>query len=123
MSHLLLPHRLARQPPPQTAVAVQDANSQSGNFILASQAQAYIGQYKQVCGHIAESKELPAGLFINFDRPYPSEVMTAVIFHQNINRIGRLQLTENQRVCISGLIQAYRGKPQIEVSSREQISQ
>jgi hypothetical protein len=105
----------------QTTVAVQEANSPSGNFILASQAQAYIGQYKQVCGHIAGSKELPAGLFISFDRPYPNEVMTAVIWREHLNRIGHFP-TEGQRVCISGIIQAYRGKPQIEVERREQIS-
>ncbi len=105
---------------PQITVAVPHANP-SGDFILASQAQAYIGKYKQVCGHIAGSKELPAGFFINFDRPYPNAVMTAVIWHQAINRIGPLQLVENQQVCISGVIQSYLGKPQIEIERREQI--
>jgi hypothetical protein len=107
---------------PQTPVATRDVSSSSDNSIPASRALDYIGQYKQVCGHISGSKELPTGLFINFDRPYPNEVMTAVIWHQHIDGIGRLQLTDNQRVCISGMIQTYHGKPQIEVDSREQIS-
>jgi hypothetical protein len=106
---------------PPISVAIPDANSPSGNSILASQAQAYIGQNKQVCGTVAGVKELSAGLFINIDNPYPNAAMTAVIWRENINKIGSLQLTDNIRVCISGLVQSYRGKPQIEISRREQI--
>ena len=107
---------------PKTLAAVSDANSPPGNSILASQARAYIGQNKLVCGNVAEVKEIPAGLFINLDKPYPNAAMTAVIWREYINKIGRLQTTENSRVCVSGVIQSYRGTPQIEVERREQIS-
>jgi len=93
----------------------------SGSSILASQARAYIGQDKVVCGNVAEVKEISAGLFINLDKPYPNAAMSAVIWREHLDKIGRVQLKENSRVCISGLIQAYRGNPQIEIDRREQI--
>lgn len=98
-------------------------NSPPETFIPASQAQAYIGQNKRVCGQIAGLKETSAGLFVNLDRPYPNDAMTAVIWRAHLDRVGRSKLTENGRVCISGIIGAYRGKPQIEVENSDQISQ
>ena len=110
----------AKETPP-TSVAVPESNSSSGKFILASQAQSYIGQKKLVCGNVVEVKEISEGMFVNLDKPYPKEPMTVVIWRERINNLGHMQFTENSRLCISGLIQAYHGKPQIEVYSREQI--
>ena len=47
----------------QTSVAGTAANSLSGNFIPASQAQAYIGQRKLVCGNIARLRDF--GRFVH----------------------------------------------------------
>jgi hypothetical protein len=106
---------------PQPSAPVPAADSTSENFIPASQAQFFIGQHEVVCGRVAGSREIPAGLFISLDNPYPDEVMTVVIWREHVISIGHLQLGKNQRMCISGLIRAYRGKPQVEVSHREQI--
>jgi hypothetical protein len=107
--------------PPQTSGPVSATDSLSGDFIPASQAQAYIGQNKNVCGHIASLKETWAGLFINLDKPYPNNVMSAIIWRKQLAKIGVLHLAENQQVCVSGLINLYNGKPQIEINRREQI--
>ena len=92
------------------------------DHIPSSQAHAHIGQVKRVCGRLAKWREISSGMFINFDLPYPNDVMSAVIWRKRINEIGQLELIEGQDICVSGLIQTYRGKPQIEVENRDQIT-
>ena len=107
---------------PRATAPVSNSNAPFVNDIPAIQAQMYVGQHKIVCGQIAELKEVTAGLFINFDTPHPNEVTSGIIWRRNINIIDTLQLKENQRVCISGLIENYQGKPQMEIDRREQNS-
>lgn len=106
----------------QPSITTLGITPSPSDYIQASQASAYIGQHKRVCGLVAGWREISAGLFINFDRPYPNDAMSAVIWRDQLNKIGRPPLTDGQTICISGLIQKYRNKPQIEINHRAQIS-
>jgi hypothetical protein len=91
------------------------------DHISPSQAQAYVGRYKVVCGQVASTRRIEAGLFINFDRPYPNEAMAAVIWRQHVENIARDGFRDGQQLCVAGTIQTFRGKPQIEIERHEQI--
>jgi hypothetical protein len=74
-----------------------------------------------VCGQVADLKDIAAGTFLSFDRPYPRETLSVVIWRQHQSNVGRPPVADSQRLCVSGLIQTYRDKPRIEVTSREQF--
>ncbi|WP_170985025.1 hypothetical protein [Roseomonas sp. AR75] len=107
-----------------SAISAEPAVSTSQfDPIQAFQAKTHIGEIRAVCGHVAEIKEISAGLFINFDRPYPQETFSIVIWREKMSDVGRLDIWRGRHLCVSGLIRTYRNKPRIEVARREQLIQ
>jgi hypothetical protein len=61
--------------------------------------------------------------FLDFGKPYPDEVFAAVIFGANRAKFGTPETTlAGKRVCISGSISVYQGKPAIVVSDPKQLT-
>lgn len=58
---------------------------------------------------------------LNFDRPYPNPTFTVVIWNNNSDVSQQLQNVENNTLCVKGMIEEYKGKPQMIVGSLEQI--
>jgi hypothetical protein len=87
-----------------------------------------MGQNATVCGVVASTK-FDAHLrsrptFLDFGKPYPSQVFTAVIFGVNRARFGTPETTlQGKRVCVSGTIRAHRGKPEIVLDDPSQLTQ
>jgi hypothetical protein len=54
---------------------------------------------------------------LDFGKPYPDQVFTAVIFGADRGRFGTTTL-QDKRVCVSGLIREDRGKPKIASTTR-----
>jgi hypothetical protein len=79
-----------------------------------------------VCGTVAGTK-YAAGTrgqptFLNLDQPYPNQVFTVLIWGGDRRKFGRPESDyQNQRVCASGKISAYRGVPEIVVSDPGQL--
>lgn len=94
----------------------------SSSFIQTSQASNYIGEYKTVCGRVAQIKEFSRGIYLNFDNYYPSQNLTAIIWSNDIYNFGDVDRYVGSDICISGKIKSYRGTPQIELSSLEQVN-
>jgi len=96
-------------------------------FITPSEADKYIGQTKTVCGKVASatyaarSKGSPT--FLNLDKPYPNHIFTVVIWGSERNKFKSPPeiLFKNERICVTGQIETYRGKPQIIVHDPSQI--
>ena len=97
--------------------------------INASQAVNFIGQTKTVCGVIASTKYASYSrgqpTFINLDKPYPNQVFTILIWGRdsakfyNADRI----FSVGKRICATGLISSYRGKPEMTVRGPSQIKE
>jgi hypothetical protein len=91
-------------------------------------AAQHIGQNATVCGVVASTK-FDAHLrsqptFLDFGKPYPNHVFTAVIFGVNRARFGTPETTlQGKRVCVSGTIRAYRGRPEIVLDDPSQLTQ
>ena len=94
--------------------------------LTTGQAPQHVGEYATVCGIVAstkyatETRRQPT--FLNFDAPYPRQVFAAVIWGVDRPKFGSPEAAFlGQRVCVSGTIELYRGKPEIIVSDPRQL--
>ena len=59
--------------------------------------------------------------FLNFDKRYPDNPFTAVVFANKFADFGDLTVYKNKTVEVKGKIKEYRGKPEIIMNSTSQI--
>jgi DNA/RNA endonuclease YhcR with UshA esterase domain len=100
-------------------------NSSAGENILnisSSEASGHIGANAVVKGYVADVVTREKVAYLNFDKKYPKNTFSAVIFAEKFTEVGDLSIYKNQNVEIKGVITEYKGKPQIIVSSKNQIS-
>ena len=91
--------------------------------ILAGQAANHIGETATVEGMATEIKVSRGGTtFIDIDGMYPSQTFTAVVFASDTASVGDLSGMQGRTVDVIGTIRLYRGKPEIIVKSRSQIT-
>lgn len=95
---------------------------------LWGEAASYIGEYKTVCGPVVDSNYASSSngqpTFLNLGEPYPKpNRFTVVIWGRNRSQFstGPERLYFGSTICVTGLIEEYRGIPQIEVSGPSQI--
>lgn len=89
--------------------------------ISASEAKEHIGAQARVKGKIAEVNVGGRVTRLNFERPYPKNPFTAVIFSANINQFPEIEKLKNKTVEISGKIAAYHERPEIVLTSSNQV--
>ena len=108
-----------------SAAAVSFVSFTSAQHLTTSQAKAHEGETATVCGVIAgehtatSSRGQPT--FINLDTPYPHQVFTVLVWGSDRQSIGTFPQTAD-RICVTGLLQDYRGVPEIVVRSKAQIT-
>jgi hypothetical protein len=100
-----------------TVLSMWSMASAAAQSISAADASKHIGEHATVCGQIAgehtASGSRGTPTFINLDKPYPNQVFTILIWGDNKAGVG--QFPSSGRVCATGTITEYRGKPEIEV--------
>ena len=79
-----------------------------------------------MCGVVASGRyaERTRGrpTFLNLDKPYPDQVFTILIWGENRAKVGTPeQSLLHKRVCVSGSIREYGGRPEIITSEARQI--
>lgn len=95
--------------------------------ITASETAQHVGEYAEVCGRVASAAHIAAvkgqPTFLNFERPYPDNLFTVVIWGSCRSRFdGRPEnMFDGKSVCVTGRIVEYQGKPQIVVDDPDQI--
>lgn len=95
--------------------------------ITPETAAKFIGEQKTVCGTVAsahyaaKSKGQPT--FLNLDKPYPGQIFTAVIWGSDRGKFEKPPevLYSGKKICVTGTITSYQGKPQIIVKDPSQI--
>jgi len=95
--------------------------------VSPTDAHKYIGMEKTVCGTVASAtyavrtKGQPT--FLNLDQPYPKHIFTAVIWGSDRNKFQNPPESSfrGKRICVTGIIEDFRGKPEIIVRSPDQI--
>ena len=95
--------------------------------LTAAQAKEHIGEEAIVCGLVASTRYADTSrgqpTFLNLDKPYPDQLFTIIIWGRNRAKFGRPEVDlKGKRVCAEGLIESYRGTPQIEAKEPGQIT-
>jgi len=96
-------------------------------YINPIDAPKFIGMEKTVCGTVASAtyavrtKGRPT--FLNLDQPYPKQIFTVVIWGSDRNKFQNPpeSFFRGKRICVTGIIEEFRGKPEIIVRSPDQI--
>lgn len=95
--------------------------------IEASEAFQHIGEFAEVCGHVASAAYLGTiggrPTFLNFERPYPDQVFTVVIWGSSRENFdGRPEsLYDGKTLCVTGKVAVHEGVAQIIVDHPDQI--
>ena len=95
--------------------------------ISPEEAHNYIGKTKTVCGTVASTKYAIRSrgqpTFLNLNRPYPNHIFTVLIWgsYRHIFKKPPEVFYKGKRICVTGEITAYRGKPQIVIKELSQI--
>lgn len=96
--------------------------------VTAREAAQYVGQQATVCGAVASAKyaaNTPSqATFLNLDAPFPRHLFTAVIWGADRpkfasppeERLGR-------HICVSGLVELYKNRPEIIVTDPSQMTE
>lgn len=93
-------------------------------YIQAVDAKNYIGEYKEVCGFIADIKQFSKGVYINLDGKYPNIPFTIVVWERDFTSELDKALNEiisTSKICIHGKIESFKDKPQISLTEIRQI--
>lgn len=89
----------------------------SAKRVSASEAAGHAGETDTVCGTVASvyyaSRSRARPTFLDFGARYPNESFTAVIFDDERPAFGQLSDLPGRKVCVTGPVQLYRGKPEI----------
>lgn len=92
--------------------------------IAPEQAKDHVGQEVVVQGQVTQigASERSHTLFVNFGGRYPNHVLTAVIFSRNLQSFPDAHSWEGKTIKVRGLVQAYRGKPEIVLERGDQVT-
>jgi DNA/RNA endonuclease YhcR with UshA esterase domain len=95
----------------------------SAAVVPASEASSHVGQSVTVEGQVSGVHTARSGkeTFIDVGGAYPNQTFTAVIFQRSMAAVGDVGGLTGKTVDITGTIQTYEGKPEIIVTSRDQI--
>jgi hypothetical protein len=102
------------------------SNAGAASWLAAQDAAAHIGETATVCGTVAstnyavKSKGQPT--YLNLDRPYPNQAFTNLIWGSDRPKFGTPETAfMGKKVCATGTIKDYRGKPEIIATDPKQI--
>jgi tetratricopeptide (TPR) repeat protein len=90
--------------------------------IPAAEAKDYVGETLVVAGRIAQVAIREKQVYLNLDKKYPDSPLTCVIFAPATNLFGDLRKLEGKQVEVKGKIADYKGRPQIVLTSPNQLT-
>jgi len=97
------------------------SGGESSNVLSTGDAKNHVNENAIVRGYVADVVEREKVAYLNFDKKYPKNSFSAVIFDDKFSEVGELNIYKNQNVEIKGTITIYKDKPQIIITSKNQI--
>jgi DNA/RNA endonuclease YhcR with UshA esterase domain len=95
--------------------------------ISPNEAANHVGQAETVCGTVASAHYAPRSrgqpTFLNLGHAYPNEDFTAVIWGESRAQFGTPEDLEGHRICVTGPIKLYRGKPEVILEGPSQLKE
>ena len=97
-----------------------------GPRLQSYQAKNHLHETATVCGVVVSTKYSASSYrsptFLDLDNPYPREPFTIVIWGADRAKFGTPEATyTGERVCVTGPIEEYRGRPEIIATDPAQI--
>ena len=90
--------------------------------ITDAQAAAHIGERVVVEGKVVVVYTSPSGnIYFNFGAVYPRQDFSVVIFSADGGAFLNVAKYAHRRVAVTGVVERYRGKPEIVVHSPRQL--
>jgi len=91
-------------------------------------AVRHIGETATVCGVVAsamfEANVQGQPTLLDLGEPSPHAIFTAVIYGDNRSKFGTPETSlRGKRICVTGQISEYRGKPEIVLTDPSQLTQ
>jgi DNA/RNA endonuclease YhcR with UshA esterase domain len=91
-------------------------------------AAGHVGETATVCGLVASAKfaanSCSQPTFLDLGKPYHNAVFTAVIFGDDRPKFGTPETSlRGKRICLTGQIRDYRGRPEIILNDPNQLTQ
>jgi hypothetical protein len=85
--------------------------------IRCTEALKHIGEVRTICGPLTQAsyRQDVRGqpTFLNCGGRYPNHVFTWLIWGEEKNTYGNVESLQGSCICARGLVQEYRGKPEI----------
>jgi len=103
------------------------AASAQDDIVRAHEALAHAGEYAMVCGVIADARHVRNArgepTYLNFDKPYPDQDFTAIVWGRDRKRFDPAPETlVGRKACVYGKVERYQGKAQMALARQEQLS-
>jgi DNA/RNA endonuclease YhcR with UshA esterase domain len=88
----------------------------------------HVGETATVCGVVASAKFAASSrsqpTFLDLNEPYPNAPFTVVIFGSDRPKFGTPETSlRGKRICVTGKISDYHGKPEIVLTDPSQLTQ
>ena len=98
-----------------TPLLAQETKTNEVPRVAAADAKDHVGSEAIVTGTVADIYKTDSRILLNFDKPYPNQTFTAVVFSSNTNLFTSSDLTnaKGKKVEIIGKIVLYRDRPEI----------
>ena len=103
----------------------QEACINMSNIICPIEAKTKLNKIEKVCGKIVSFHKFKSGYYFNFDKNYPNEPLTLLIWDEKIslmsNNTGSIPSPESivgQDICVTGKISKYKEHYQITPNSK-----
>lgn len=104
-----------------TETPKNEAGSETEKIYSTSEAKSHTGENAVVKGYVADVVIRDKVAYLNFDKKYPKNTFSGVIFSESFSRVGDLDIYKNKNVELKGTITLYKDKPQIIINSKNQI--
>lgn len=122
-------HKVTESRDTQTAVPKEskdstekpEASGETTKIYLSEDAKNHINEEAAVSGYVADVVVRERVSYLNFDKKYPKNTFTGVVFEEKFKEVGDLEIYRNKNIEIKGKITIYKGKPQIIINSKNQI--
>jgi DNA/RNA endonuclease YhcR with UshA esterase domain len=104
-----------------TTVNKPESSGETNKIYSTSEAKDHINENAVVKGYVADVVIRERVSYLNFDKKYPKNTFSGVIFEEKFKEVGDLEIYKNKNIEIKGKITIYKDKPQIIITSKNQI--
>ena len=106
------------------AFAVITTAASAQTKVSVDSVATHIGEKVVVCSEVFGVKTTDKITFINVGAPYPKSPLTVIVFAKNLANFNEspAALYYNKKICVTGKLENYHGKPQIVVTKPDEIT-